>query len=323
MGVIFKSFGHFIPEKRVINKELAARFGVTEEWIFERTGIEERRYFEAGGTSDMVVLAAKECFERASIAPEDIDLLIVATITPDYQCPSTAAIVHQKLNIVNSSGFDLMAACSGFLYALELGQSLIETGKYKNILVAGADKMSSCIDRNDRKTTLVLADGAGVCLLQHSDTENQIIDTFCKLHGNLAKDVITRNGGSVSPLREANIHEQDHYLRFESRQIFQNGVNLFEYAINQLLAKNGLTVNDFDLIIPHQANKRIIEKLSENLKVPISKFVINIEKIGNSSAATIPIAMSQLFAQGKLKGRILTVSIGAGFTCSASILQFD
>jgi len=323
MGVIFKSFGHFIPESRVTNKELAERFGVTEEWILERTGIEERRYFESGATSDMAVLAANNCFEHTDVKPEEIDLLIVATMTPDYQCPSTAAIVHKKLNLINSSGFDLMAACSGFLYALELGQSLIEAGKYKNILIAGADKMSSCIDLNDRKTTLVLSDGAGVCLLQHSETENQIIDTFCKLQGNLAEDIVVRQGGSACPLNETNIHEQDHYLRFESREIFQNGVYLFQHAIEKVISKNNLTLNDFDLIIPHQANKRIIEKLSENLKVPISKFVINIEKIGNSSAATVPIAMSELFAQERLKGKILTVSIGAGFTYSASILQFD
>lgn len=323
MGTVFKSFGHFIPEKRVTNKELAERFNITEEWILERTGIEERRYFEDGGTSDMTVLAANRCLEKTDISAKDIDLIIVATMTPDYHCPSTAAIVHYKLNTSNASGFDLMAACSGFIYALELGQSLLETRKYKSILVVGADKMTSCIDLNDRKTTLVLADGAGVCLLQYSEKQNQIIDTFCRLDSSCSSDIVTPIGGSVSPVSENNVSEQNHYMRFISKDIFKNGVNLFEKAINEVLNRNNLTSEDIDLIIPHQANKRIIEKISQDLSIPISKFYINVEKLGNSSAATVPIAMSEVSEQGKLKGKILLVSIGAGFTYAASILQFD
>ncbi len=323
MGTIFKSFGHFIPETRITNKELAGRFDISEEWILERTGIEERRYFDGGGTSDMAVLAANRCLEKTDLSPTDIDLIIIATITPDHQCPSTAALVHQKLRTSNSSGFDIVAACSGFLYALELGQSLIETKKYKNILIAGADKLSSCIDWNDRKTTLIFADGAGVCLLQHSDTQNQIEDTYCRLDSNCADYIVTPNGGSASPINEKNVFEQNHYMRFHNKDIFIKGVKLFEKSINEVLKRNNLTSEDIDLIIPHQANKRIIEKISEDLNIPISKFFINVEKNGNSSAATIPIGLSEISAQGKLKGKILLVSIGAGFTYAASILQFD
>ena len=173
MGVKIKAFGHFVPDHSVANKELAERFGITEEWILERTGIEERKYLLKGGTSDMIVQAALLCLGKTNVTASEIDCIIVATMTPDYHCPSTASLVHQKLGATNAWGFDLMAACSGFIYSLQLAASLIKSKAYKTILVCGGDKMSSCIDAADRKTVLILGDGAGVALLQYDAEQNE------------------------------------------------------------------------------------------------------------------------------------------------------
>jgi len=325
MGVIFKSFGHFIPNHGVTNAELAQRYGITEEWIVDRTGIEERKYFFDGTTSDMIVNAALQCLSATNIKPKDIDCIIVATMTPDYYCPSTAAIVHQKLNTKDAWGFDIMAACSGYIYALQIASSLITSNSYKTILVCGADKMSSCIDPTDRKTVLVLSDGAGVSLLQRSEINNDIIDIICKLDSTLAMDVNILYGGSKRPLTKENISENKHYLRFTGKGIFENGISLMYQVITEIMQKNNLTFDDIDFIIPHQSNKRMIEVLARRLAIPIEKFIINIDYIGNTSAASIPIAISESIEKGKLKGnmKILLTSIGAGFTYAASLIKIN
>ncbi|HEY5328110.1 MAG TPA: ketoacyl-ACP synthase III [Mucilaginibacter sp.] len=325
MGVILKSFGHFIPDHSVTNIELAQRYGITEEWIVDRTGIIERKYYLEGATSDMIINAALSCLSKTNIKPADIDCIIVATMTPDYYCPSTATIVHQKLETKNAWGFDIMAACSGYIYGLQLGRSLINSNTYKNILVCGGDKMSSCIDPNDRKTVLVLADGAGVSLLQYSETNNDIVDVLCKLESTHAMDVAIINGGSKNPLTKVNIMEDKHYLRFNSKNIFENGIRLMESAIKEIFATNKIDFNSIDFIVPHQANKRMIEVLSQRLSIPIEKFLINIEHLGNTSAGTIPIAISEALDKGKLKGneRLLLASVGAGFTYAASLITLN
>ena len=325
MGTIIKSFGHFIPEQSLTNAELATRFDISNEWIIERTGIEERKYFTEGATSDMIVKAALQCLSKANIEAKDIDCIIVATMTPDYYCPSTAAIVHQKLDTKNAWGFDIMAACSGYIYALQLATSLINSNAYKNILVCGADKFSSIIDPLDRKTVLVFADGAGISLLKYSETDNDIADTICKLDSTYAMDVNMLYGGSQTPLTKENIIEDKHYLRFSSKRIFEHGIVLMQNVIEEILSKNSITFNDIDFIVPHQANKRMIEALAQRLAIPIEKFIINIEHIGNTSAATIPIAISQALTTGKLKGneKILLASVGAGFTYAASLITLN
>jgi 3-oxoacyl-[acyl-carrier-protein] synthase-3 len=325
MGVILKSFGHFIPGHTVTNAELAERYGLTQEWIVERTGIEERKYFLDGATSDMVVMAALQCLSTTDVKPAEIDCIIIATMTPDYYCPSTAAIVHQKLATCNACGFDIMAACSGYLYGLQLGSALINAGTYKNILVCGADKMSSCIDPKDRKTVLVLADGAGVSLLQYAETRNDIIDVLCKLDSTHAMDVGIKNGGSYAPLTATNMAGDDYFLRFNNKGIFENGIRLMERAIIALFEKNKVDSGSIDFIVPHQANKRMIEVLAQRLSIPIEKFIINIEHIGNTSAGTIPIAISEALAQRKLKGneRLLLASVGAGFTYAAGLITLN
>lgn len=320
MGTVISALGHFIPETTITNSMLADRFGITEEWIHERTGIIERRYFEGGATSDMIVRA----IANASLTEEQrdaIDCIIVATMTPDHNCPSTAAIVQHKIGINNSFSFDIMAACSGFIYALQLADSLLLTHKYRQILVIGADKFSSIIDYNDKKTALIFADGAAYCLLTYSKEQTQIIDTICKLDSTLCKSVLVPNGGSAHPINERTFLEQEHFLRFTDKKVFNAGIDLFEKIIIEILQKNQLTLNDIDIIVPHQANRRMLEALASKMGIPIDKIFINIDYIGNTSAATIPIALSQLHQQNKLKGTILLISVGAGFTYAASILK--
>lgn len=325
MGIKLKSFGHYIPQYKVTNAELAERFDITEDWIIERTGIESRSYLLEGATSDMIVSAALACLAKTDCKPSDIDCIIVATMTPDYYCPSTASIVHQKLNTENAWGFDIMAACSGYIYALQLAASLINTTIYKNILVCGADQFSTIIDPTDRKTVLVFADGAGVTLLEYSEIDNDITDTVCKLDSSYAMDINRMFGGSKTPLTQENINENQHYLRFSGKRIFEHGIALMQNAIEDILNKSDITFDDIDFIVPHQANKRMIEVLAQRLYLPIEKFIVNIELIGNTSAATIPIAISEALETGKLKGneKLLLASVGAGFTYAASLVTLN
>ena len=325
MGVKIKAFGHFVGDKILGNKELAERYGITEDWIIEKTGIEERRYFTEGAVSDMIVKAVFDCISKTDIEVEDIDCIILSTMTPDYHCPSTAAVVHKKLGTKNAWGFDIMAACSGYIYGLQLAAALIETKAYKTILVCGADKMSSCIDPTDRKTVLVFADGAGVTLLQYSDTENNIQDTICRLDSTYAMDVNMMAGGSCSPVTSDNIGEGSHYLRFGSKLIFEHGVELMVKIMVEIMKKHGIGFEDIDNIVTHQSNKRMMEAVAKRFGLPIEKFIINVEHIGNTSAGSVPIAISEALAKGRLKGdeRLLLVAIGAGFTYGASLINLN
>ena len=325
MGVKITSWGHFIPKTRVTNSELSKRFDVTTDWIIQRTGVEERKYYSEGATSDMIIEAFSSCIKQVDISPTEIDCIIVATMTPDQNCPSTATFVHQKIGAKNAWGFDVMAACSGYLYALQLARSLINSNSCQTVLVCGADKMSSCIDPSDRKTVSILADGAGVTLLQKSLTDNNIIDTICKLDSSHSSDITMITNGSKAPLTIENISQGKHYLRFESKTIFNTAISLMKIVAEDILSKNELTFEDIDFIVPHQANKRIIEMLAKKFDLPIEKFLINIEQIGNTSAATIPIAISQSLNNKKLKGneKLLLVSVGAGYTYSASLITLN
>lgn len=324
MGAIIKAFGHFIPDKRLNNKELSERFSINEKWIEERTGITERRYCEEGATSDMIVKAVHLCLQHTEVSNTDIDCVIVATMSPDFHTPSTAAIVHKKLGTCNAAGFDIYAACSGYIYGLQLATALINSKCYKNILVCGGEKFSSIIDPTDRKTTLVFADGAGCSLVSHSAHKNDIIDTFCMLDSTCLEDITMKAGGSHLPATEDNIKEGLHYLRFNSKEIGINGVALMERAVREIMAKNDIGFSDIDFIVPHQANKRMVETLASTLNLPMDKFIINIETIGNTGAGSIPVAISQTLQNKTLfKGgeKLLLVAVGAGYTYSSAIIQ--
>ncbi len=322
MGVVIKSFGHYLPEYRLTNAELAKRFDITEEWIVERTGILERRYYNEGATSDMIVAAAKDCLRKVKISPKDIDYIIVATLTPDYPCPSTASVVHQKIGAENAAGFDLSAACSGYIYALQIAASLIHSGVYKNILVCAAERFSSVVNPNDRKTSVICGDASGVTLLQYSEDKNNIIDTLCRLDSTYNMDVTILLGGSKTPVTRDNVSEDTKFMQFNNKRIFDNGVQLFGKAIKELMERNHFSFDEVDYIVPHQANGKMIESLATFLQQPIEKFIVNIEYTGNAGAATVPVAISEALASGKLKGgeKLLLASIGAGFTYAAGLI---
>ena len=325
MGVAIAAWGHFIPEHRVTNAELASRFGITEDWILARTGIEERRYFQGGATSDMIVQAARPCLERARLLPGDLDCLLVATMTPDYHCPSTAAVVQHKLGAHRAVGFDLMAACSGFLYALQVGTALIKAGIHRNVLVCAADQFSCIIDPTDRKTTLIFGDGAGVCLLQHRDDTNSVIDTLSRLDSTCYTDIVQEAGGTQNPFTFKELNAGHHFLRFFSKSISATGVRLMREVIQEIMTKHGLAFSDIDCVVPHQANKRMVEEIAASFNQSISRFLINIEHIGNTSAASIPLAISQALQSGRLRGdeTLLLASVGAGYTYAASLIHLN
>jgi len=324
MGVAIKSIGHFIPETRITNVELGARLNMDSDMIAEKTGILERRVFNEGATSDMIVNAAKICLSQCGMDVLDVECIIVATMTADFPCPSTAAVVHHKLGTKNAWGFDAMAACSGFLYGFEIGSALLNSRQYKNVLLCAADKMTSIIDPLDKKTALIFGDGAGVVLLEHTDDEhNEIIDTICKLDSTDLMSVSASDGGSKNPITPETLVNTNHFMKFTSRGIFSGGIALFKEVILEVMGKNHLTFNDIDYIVPHQANKRMLEGLAAELNLPISKFIINIEHIGNTNSGSIPIALSEAIADGRIKPgmKIIVAGVGAGFTYGASIIS--
>jgi 3-oxoacyl-[acyl-carrier-protein] synthase-3 len=325
MGVAIKSFGHYISNHSITNAELAERLGISEKWILEKTGIHERQYFTEGATSDMIVHAANSCIQKAGISAAEIDCVIVATMTPDHHCPSTASIVAQKLETRNAWGFDVVAACTGYLYGMQVARALITSKSCKTVLLCGADMFSTVINPLDRRTVLLFADGAGATLLQHSKNRNDIDEILCSMDTTYNMDISIPVGGSKTPLTESTISDNNHFVKFEDKRIYENGVALFERAISDLIGKTNCSLDAIDFIVPHQANKRMIESVATKFGLPISKFIISIEHTGNTGAATIPITVSQALESGKLKGneRLLLVSVGAGFTCAAGVINLN
>ncbi|OCX54617.1 hypothetical protein BEL04_10325 [Mucilaginibacter sp. PPCGB 2223] len=324
MGIAIKSLSHFVPDTKLTNDMLAERLGIESDWIAEKTGIMARRIYHDGATSDMIVNAANICLEKAGMKPADVECIIVATMTADFLCPSTAAVVHHKLGTVNAWGFDAMAACSGFLYGLQIATAVLNSRQHKNVLLCAADKMTSIIDPMDKKTSLIFGDGAGVVLLEYVDDEhNEIIDTICKLNSTDLMSVSALDGGSKNPITPDTLVRCDQFMKFTSRGIFSGGVALFKEVITEVMEKNKVTFDDIDYIVPHQANKRMLEKLAEELGQPIEKFIINIEHIGNTNSGSVPIALSEAFADERIKPgmKIIVAGVGAGFTYGASILS--
>ncbi len=324
MGVAIKSLSHFIPETRLTNDMLAEKLGIESDWIAEKTGIMERRIFNDGATSDMIVNAAHKCLAHVNMVPTDVECIVVATMTADFLCPSTAAVIHHKMGTTNAWGFDAMAACSGFLYGLQIATAMLNSCQHKNVLLCAADKMTSIIDPLDKKTSLIFGDGAGVVLLEYVDDEhNEIIDTICKLNSTDLMSVSALDGGSKNPITPETLVSCNQFMKFTSRGIFSGGVALFKEVILEILEKNNMTFDDIDYIVPHQANKRMLEKLAEELNLPISKFIINIEYIGNTNSGSVPIALSEAFLDERIKPgmKVVVAGVGAGFTYGASIFS--
>lgn len=317
--------GHYVPEKVLTNADLEKMVDTTAEWIRTRTGIVERRILEQGATSDLGVKAVEMLLKSREITADEIDVIIVATVTPDMFFPATACIIQDKIGAKRAWGFDLSAACSGFVYALVVGAQFIETGTYKKVLVVGADKMSSIVDFTDRNTCILFGDAAGAVLLEPSDDPSLgILDHILYADGSGGCYLYMKGGGSLYPATHETVENKMHYLYQDGKSVFKVAVVGMADVSEEVMRRNNLTVDDVDYLVPHQANLRIIDACAERMGLDRSKVMINIDKYGNTTAATIPLCLSEWWQCGQLKrGHTLVLSsFGAGYTWGAVLLKW-
>lgn len=315
----------YLPEYILTNEELSRMVDTSDEWIMTRIGIKERRILkgEGLGTSDMAVEAAKKLFKKKNISPEEIDLVICATVTPDMQFPATANVISDKLGIINAFSFDIGAACSGFIYTLITASQYIETGRYKKILVIGADKMSSIVDYTDRNTCPIFGDGAGVVLLEPSTDGTGIIDHICRVDGSGRKHLHQKAGGSVKPATHETIDAKEHFIYQEGQAVFKFAVSKMADVSVELMEKNHLRSEDVAWLVPHQANLRIIDATGRRMGLPNEKVMINIEKYGNTTSGTIPICLWDYEKQLKKGDNLILSAFGGGFTWGAIYVKWS
>lgn len=316
--------GGYVPEYRLTNAILETMVDTNDEWIKSRTGIEERRILkgEGLGTSDMVVPAVLELCKKRGISPEEIDCLICATVTPDMVFPATANVVCDKIGAVNAWGYDLSAACSGFLYGLTTGASYIESGRYKKVVVVGADKMSSIIDYTDRTTCIIFGDGAAAVLLEPNDEGNGVMDSELKSDGSGRAYLNLKSGGSVSPATLETVQNKEHYVFQDGQPVFKAAVKSMADAAETLLKRNNLTGDDIAWLVPHQANKRIIDATSNRIGLPAEKVMVNIQRYGNTTAGTLPLCLWDWEKQLKKGDNIVLAAFGGGFTWGATLVKW-
>ena len=299
----------------------------SDQWITERTGIRERHVVTPGtATSDLAVEAAKICLAKRGLTPADVEVIIVATVTPDMMFPATACLVQDKLGAPHAWGFDLSAACSGFPYALQVGAKLVESGVHQRVLVIGADVMSSIIDYTDRTTCVIFGDGAGAVLLEPCEgSEIGLVDFFHEVDGSGAVALNMPGGGSLHPATAETVASKMHFVHQDGGAVYKFAVRKMAEAAETILTRNGLSGKDLACFIPHQANKRIIQSTAERLGMSEECVVINIDRFGNTTAATIPLAMQTALDDNRLKkgDLVLLASVGAGFTVGATLLQWE
>ena len=323
VGII--GLGKYLPENRLSNKELEKIVDTTDQWITERTGIKERRIArDDEATSDMAVNAAREALKNANLTPEDIDLIIVATITPDMFFPATACIVQNKLGTGHIPAFDISVACSGFLYALAIAEKFIKAGVYKRVLVIAAEKMSSVTDWKDRSTCVLMGDGAGAAILGPVD-EGGILSVYLGADGSKGHLLNMPAGGSRLPATIATVESRLHFLKMQGNELFRHAVKIMAEAALKATAPLGLKGDDIDLVIPHQANVRILNAVAKRMGIdPEKKLYLNIEKYGNMSAASSAVALAEAVEEGRVKkGNIILLdAFGAGLTWGAIVIKW-
>jgi 3-oxoacyl-[acyl-carrier-protein] synthase-3 len=327
MRAIISGIGHFTPEGKMTNKDLEAMVDTSDEWIRTRTGIKERRILEKGrGTSYMATRAARAVLEQAHVSPDELDMIIVATITPDMLFPCTAALVQNELGASNCWGFDLSAGCSGFVFGLATACQFIETGRYRKIMVIGADKMSSVMNYEDRNTCILFGDGAGAVLLEPAQDEEGlgVMDFSLHIDGSGANALCMPAGGSLLPATRETVDNKLHFLYQDGKTVFKNAVTTMSAISISLLDKNQLDQKDINVFIPHQANRRIIDAVAEKIGLDSDRVIVNIDDYGNTTAATIPIAMSEASEQRRIrKGDWVMISaFGTGYTAGSLILKW-
>jgi 3-oxoacyl-[acyl-carrier-protein] synthase III len=321
-----KSLATFVPPRLLTNADLEKLVDTTDEWIMQRTGIRERHVVDPGvATSDLAKEAALEAIGRAGLTPADIDLIIVGTVTPDMLFPSTACLVQAKIGATRAWGFDLSAACSAFTYALTVGSQMVASGAATNVLVIGADVMSSIIDYTDRATCVLFGDGAGAVVLGVSDDPSVgILDFEHQVDGSGGPALCMPAGGSKLPASRETVDQRLHFVKQEGQAVFKFAVRNTGEICERILHRNGVTAANLDLFVSHQANRRIIMSAAERIGMPEDKVIINIDRFGNTTAATIPLALNDAIDSGRLKkgDLILLASVGAGFTVGSVLVRW-
>ncbi|HMR90906.1 MAG TPA: beta-ketoacyl-ACP synthase III [Chitinophagaceae bacterium] len=324
INAVITAVGGYVPEDKLTNFDLEKMVDTNDEWIRTRTGIEERRILkgEGRGTSEMIVPAVKELCAKRGIDPLEIDCLIVATVTPDMVFPATANIVCDKIGAKNAWGFDVSAACSGFLFALTQGATLIESGRYKKVVVVGADKMSAIVDYTDRATCIIFGDGAGAVLLEPTTEDLGIQDSLLKTDGSGCQYLRMKAGGSAYPASAETVAAREHYAYQEGQTVFKFAVKGMADISAELLERNNLTGDDITWLVPHQANLRIIDATANRIGLPKEKVMINIQKYGNTTAATIPLCLWEWEKQLKKGDKLVLAAFGGGFTWGATLITW-
>lgn len=312
----------YLPDNIVTNDDLAKIVDTNDEWITTRTGIKERRILKEGGSSDMATEAVKGLLEKTGTKPEDVDLVILATVTPDYPFPSTANVLCDKVGMTNAWGYDLIAACSGFIYALATGAQFIETGRYKKVVVVGVDKMSSIIDYEDRTTCVIFGDGCGAVMLEPTEDGMGIQDFVLRSDGSGRQYLLQPGGGSLNPASKETVEKRMHYVKQEGKQVFKFAVTNMAEVSAEIMEKNNLTSEDVDWLVPHQANLRIIDATAKRMGLPNEKVMINIQKYGNTTAGTLPLCLWDYEKQLKKGDNIILSAFGGGFTWGAVYLKW-
>jgi len=324
INAVITGVGGYVPNYILSNDELSRKLDTTNEWIISRIGIQERHILkeEGLGTSYMARKAVKQLLEKTNTKPEEVDLIMVGTSTPDYQIPSTASILCDKLGLINAFAFDVEAACCGFLYLMETAAAFISLKKYKKIIIVGADKMSSIIDYNDRKTCPIFSDGAGAFLIEPTTENMGIIDSYLRTDGKGLPFLHVKAGGSVYPFSQSVLDDKMYYLHQEGRTVFKYAIQNMTDACLQIIRRNHLKYEDIDWIVPHQANIRIIESVSHHLDIPLNKVLINIEHFGNSSAGTLPLCIWSFENKLRKGDNLLFTAFGAGFAWGSMYVRW-
>ncbi len=316
----------YVPDDILDNKYFETIVDTNDEWIRTRTGITERRILKNGATSDLAAGAIKDLLKTTNTDPNEIDLIIVATVTPDMFFPATACLVQEKIGAKNAWGFDLSAACSGFLFALQTGAGLIESGRYKKAIVVGADKMSSITDYTDRNTCILFGDASSAVLLEPTDNmQSGLIDSLLYIDGSGKDTLYMKGGGSLNPSTKETVENKMHYIFQDGKSVFKEAVKGMADVSVDIMKKNNLKSEDVAYLVPHQANLRIISATASRMGITDDKVMININKYGNTTAATIPLCLTEYYRDGKLKkgDKLVLAAFGAGFTWGASYLVWS
>lgn len=318
--------GMYVPDKVLDNAYFEKIVDTNSEWIITRTGIKERRLLENGATSDLAYKAAEDLFKKHNVNKDEIDVIIVATVTPDMLFPATACLVQDKLGCKNAWGFDLSAACSGFLFALQTGAALVESGTYKKVLVIGADKMSAITDYTDRNTCILFGDAGSAVLLEPTEDKSLgILDSILRIDGSGKDALYMLGGGSLNPPTHETVDNKMHYIYQDGKAVFKVAVKGMADVSYEIMQKNNLKSDDIAYLVPHQANLRIIDATAERMGIAKDKVMINIGKYGNTTAATIPLCLTEYYREGKVKkGDILILAaFGAGYTWGSTYLVWS